>query len=209
MKYPLLLPTLLIFAWVLHHNVKKNSGDFKQSIEDYLAKESEANMSRRKDISDLPYITVPLDTLPFDITLNDEKKQLQIAEYIKEIKALSDKKMLNLMGISNTELKASYGPANLEVLSLYDQTYAKYIRTLQLFADCIYEEYPEKAVSVLEYCISIGTDISSTYELLGCHYLKNNNLPAFESLYEQIPDKESLSGKKIIDKLDRLVESKE
>lgn len=209
MKHPLLLPTLLILAWVLHHNVKKDSGDFQQSIEDYLARESEANMSRRKDISNLPYITVPLDTLPFDITLNDEKKQLQIAEYIKEIKNLADKKMLNLMGISNTELKASYGPANLEVLSLYDQTYAKYIRTLQLFADCIYEEYPEKAVLVLEYCISIGTDISSTYALLGRHYLQNGSPEKFEALYEHIPDKENLSGKKITAKLDQLREAAE
>lgn len=207
MKYSLLLPTFLIFAWVLHHNIKKNSGHVEQSITDYLAKESEANTSRRRDISGLPYITVPLDTLPFDITLKDEKKQLQIAEYIKEIKNLSNKKMLNLIGISNTELKASYGPANLEVLSLYDQTYAKYIRTLQLFADCIYEEYPEKAVSVLEYCISIGTDISATYDLLGRHYLKHNNISQFETLYEHIPDKESLSGKNTISKLDSLRES--
>ncbi len=207
MKYSLLLPTFLILAWVLHHNIRKNSDQMKQSVADYLARESEANMSRRKDISNLPYITVPLDTLPFDITLNDKKKQLQIEEYIKEIKNLSDKKMLNLMGISNTELKASYGPANLEVLSLYDQTYARYIRTLQLFADCIYEEYPKEAVSVLEYCISIGTDISATYDLLGRHYLKSNNLSQFEMLYEHIPDKESLSGKNIISKLDRLRES--
>ena len=72
---------------------------------------------------------------------------------------------MNLIGISNTDLKKSYGPANLELLSIYDQNYSRYIRTLQLMAECIYEEYPDKAAAILEYCISIGTDISGTYYL--------------------------------------------
>lgn len=204
MRHIMVLPTILILGWVLHHNIKRNTCHDKQSVSDYLAKENEANSARRKDISNLPYITVPLDTLPLDITLNDQKKQLQIADYVKEIRNLSEKKMLNLIGISNTELKAAYGPANLELLSIYDQNYSKYIRTLQLLAECIYEEYPAEAVSILEYCISIGTDISSTYELLGRHYFSQNDMEHFSALYDHIPDKESLSGKNIISKLEKI-----
>lgn len=199
---------MLILAWVIRHNIKRNTSKDHQSVKNYLAKEDEANSTRRKDISSLPYITVPLETLPLDITLNDEKKQLQIAEYIKEIHALSDKKMLNLIGISNTELKATYGPANLEVLTLYDQTYSKYIRTLHLFADCIYEEHPDKAAAILEYCLSIGTDISGSYELLGKYYLNKNDVTHFEALYQYIPDSESISGKMIVNKLEHLRNSK-
>ena len=203
MKF-LLLPSILMLCWVIHHNLKKESRPDKQSIRNYLAEEENANATRRKDLSNLPYIVVPLDTLPLDITLNDEKKQLKISEYVKEIQRLSEKKMLNLTGISNTELKAAYGPANLELLSLYDQTFARYIRTLHLLAECIYEEHPAAAVSILEYCISIGTDISGTYDLLGQYYIAHNDYAHFDALYDHIPDKESLSGKTIQNKLNHL-----
>ena len=197
-------PSILILLWVLHHNLRKNHCSDKQTVTAYLDRESAANGTRRKDLTNLPYITVPFDTLPLDITLNDEKKQLQISEYKKEIQNLSSERMLNLIGISNTELKEMYGPANLEVLTIYDQNYSRYIRTLQFFSECIYDEYPEKAAVILEYCITIGTDISGTYELLGRYYLEHNDKEHFLSLYDKIPAKDSLSGKLILSKLDQL-----
>lgn len=200
----ILMPSILALLWVLHHNLRKNNGSDKQTVDAYLNREDAANATRRKDLAKLPYVTVPFDMLPLDITLNDEKKQLKIAEYKKEIQNLSSERMLNLIGISNTELKELYGPANLDVLTIYDQNYSRYIRMLQAFSECIYEEYPEKAASIMEYCISIGTDISSTYELLGRYYLEHNDRERFLSLYDKIPVKNSISGKIISNKLDRL-----
>lgn len=202
-----LIPTILILLWVLSHNIKKSKSTYKDSVASYLAREDAANSTRKQDISELPYIEVPIQSFPFDITLNDTKKQSQITEYKKEIVNLSGKRMLNLIGLSNTDLKKTYGPANLELLSAYDQNYSRYIRTLQLLAECIYAEYPEKAAALLEYCISIGTDISGTYQLLGQYYLKHNNPLQFLDLYDKIPDKNSISGKIIINKLNDLKDS--
>jgi hypothetical protein len=203
-----LLPSILILVWVLNHNIKKNGKQTKESVSAYLAREDAANSTRRKDISTLDYIVIPLDTFPFDITLNDEKKQSKITDYKKELEALSQTKMLNLMGISNTELKEQYGIANLELLSSYDQNYSRYIRTLHLFAECIYPEHPEKAVPMLEYCIKIGTDIAGTYDLLGRFYADNQDKEHFNALYSAIPDKETLSGKRIIQHLDSIRDEK-
>ncbi|MGN0155575.1 MAG: hypothetical protein ACI4A3_14070 [Lachnospiraceae bacterium] len=201
------LPIVItILVWVLNHNIKKNKVPNKVDVRTYLAREDAANSTRKKDISKLPYIQVPIESFPFDITLNDEKKQLQIANYKEEILNLAKKPMLNLIGVSNTELKESYGPANLEILSNYDQNYSRYIRALHLYAEAIYEEYPEKAISVLEYCISIGTDISGTYDLLARYYLSKGDRQHFEALYDKIPDKTSISGKTIQSKLDRISE---
>lgn len=200
----LFLPSIIMLVWVLNHNIRRNNSHDPDRVHSYLAREDRANATRRKDLSDLPYIQVPLDQFPFDITLNDEKKQSQIAEYEKIIRNLANVRMLNLIGISNTELKEMYGPANLELLSNYDQCYAKYLRTLQLFCDTIYEEYPEQAVSVLEYCIATGTDISGTYGLLGAYYLEHGRISDFEKLYDRIPQKESISGKVIVSKLDQI-----
>lgn len=200
----ILLPSIMILIWVLNHNIRKNHCSDKEELSSFLAKEDKANASRRKDISNLDYIEVPLDSFPFDITLNDEKKQIKISEYENEIRKLSDTKMLNLIGVSNTELKERYGVANLEVLTTYDMNYSRYIRTLQLFAECIYEEYPEKAVTLLEYCLSIGTDISGTYDLLGHYYAEHGEQQKFEALYDAIPVKDSISGKVIVNKLNEI-----
>lgn len=199
-----LLPSITIMIFVLHHNLKKNKLNTKETIQAIMDRESAANFTRKQDISGLPYIKVPLDTLPLDITLNEEKKQSQIADYRQKILELSEKPMLNLIGISNTELKEKYGPANLEQLSYCDQNYSLYIRTLNLFAQCIYESYPAQAVKVLEYCLSIGTDISGTYDLLGRHYLSSGNREEFMKLYDAIPQPDSLAGKVIIRKLDSI-----
>jgi len=200
----ILLPSILILVWVLNHNVRRNNGTDKQAIANYLKHEDEVNATRKKDISDLPYVQIPFDSLPLDITLNDSKNQLKITEYQKEFQRLAETKMLNLIGISNTELKASYGPANLELLGIYDMNYGKYLRTLHLYAQTIQEEYPAKAIQVWEYAIALGTDISGTYEELGKHYLSQGRTEEFNTLYDKIPNPDSLGGKNIKQKLDRL-----
>ena len=202
----LLLPSITILILVLNYNIRKNKNKDKQSVGSYLSREDRANSSRRKDLSDLPYIEVPLNTLPLDITLNDEKKQLQISNYIKEIRSLSEQKMLNLIGVSNTDLKEQYGPANLEILTVYDQNYSRYLRDLHLLADCIYEEFPTEAVAIWEYCLSIGTDISGTYINLGQYYLSKQDKESFMKLYDYIPVADSISGKTIINKLSTIEE---
>lgn len=198
------LPSVMVLCAVLHHNLRKNNVGNPNAVKSFLDRESAANGTRRKDISSLPYISVPFNELPLDITLKDEKKQSLIADYKKTIENLSEKKMLNLIGVSNTELKEQFGPANLDALALCDQNYSNYIRTLHLYAETIYEEHPGAAAVILEYCLSIGTDISGTYDLLGRHYLKNGQTDLFLSLYEKIPNRESISGKVILNKLDEL-----
>lgn len=202
---PIIITTLV---WVLNHNIKRNKVNNKETVRDYLKREEEANFVRKKDISNLPYIKVPLDKLPIDITLNDEKKQSKIEKYRKEIEYLSDKTMLNLIGITNTELKEQYGVANLDKLMTYDQNYARMLSNLQWYAAEIYDEYPAEAVRIMEYMVDTGTDIIGTFELLGRYYAGINDMEAFNSLFDRIPDKSSVSGKTIISKLEHIIEDK-
>lgn len=205
---PFTLPVVItILVAVLNHNINKNKDKAgKVTVSSYLKREENANSVRRKDISGLPYVHVPIESLLIDITLNDEKKQSQIEKYRKEIEYLSDKQMLNLIGVSNTELKESYGVANLDKLSACDLNYGRMFSNLQNYAAAIYDEYPENAVKIMEYMIREGTDISSTYEMLGNHYLSTNDRASFDKLFPRIPDRKSVSGKTIISKLNQILE---
>ncbi|MBR1597782.1 MAG: hypothetical protein IJ661_02580 [Lachnospiraceae bacterium] len=198
---------ITILVAVLNHNINKNRDtDGKVTVSSFLKREENANSVRRKDISNLPYIHIPFESLPLDITLNDEKMQSKIEKYLKELEYLSDKQMLNLIGVTNTELKEQYGVANLDRLTTYDLNYGKALSNLQWYASAIYEEHPKEAVEIMEYMIKEGTDISTTYELLGTYYAGVNDRASFDRLFPRIPDRDSVSGKTILAKLNQILE---
>jgi hypothetical protein len=193
----------------------------------FWSRESEANSVRRKDISDLDYIEIPLDSLPMDELLtHNEKKSYDI------ILNLSSENILNLSSYSNTDLKMMYGPANLDELSRCDDNFTTLIRTLHKAGETLTpsgitatlkknngsytgdttptEIEPDEidntasAIKFLEYSISIGSDMSSTYELLGEIYFKTGNRTAFEKLYENADKLSSISKPVIISKLNSI-----
>ena len=105
------LPVSLIFCtivmgFLLMYERKKHAREAKRRENNFWQRENEANFTRRKDISQLPYIKIPYDSLPFIQNAHGE-----IAEYQKELLSFKDSKLLNLSGLSNTDLKLMYGIA--------------------------------------------------------------------------------------------------
>lgn len=58
--------SFLALCFVVSRNVSRFKKTHGQSRESLLERESEANSVRKADISTLPYIEIPLDTLPVD-----------------------------------------------------------------------------------------------------------------------------------------------
>ena len=50
---------VLIICAVIAYNKKKSDRAMQKNSDSFWSKEREANMTRRKDISNLPYITIP------------------------------------------------------------------------------------------------------------------------------------------------------
>lgn len=101
----------------------------------------------------------------------------------RELCNLSDSKILNLTGISNTELRLTYGTANLDLLTAYDQNFTTLIRTLQKWGtQLVSAGNPSDAITVLSYAVSIGSDIAGTYALLARLYKEQGQLQKIEEL---------------------------
>ena len=100
----------IIFLIILNVTIRKNDSRQTKREEDFWGQERAANFARRKDISNLEYLTIPAEKIPHN--LHTEAEEILVN--------LSNCKMLNLAGITNTELKLTYGAANLEELSEYD-----------------------------------------------------------------------------------------
>ncbi|MCL2254331.1 MAG: hypothetical protein FWC09_07780 [Lachnospiraceae bacterium] len=150
--------------------------------------ESQANSTRRKSLDDLDYITIPFETLPFDVLSDDET----IADYHTTVRSISEKPIVNLSCISNTELKLRYGAPNITILSRFDSAYTVLARTLQQWAVKLNEDgFVKEAMDVLEFAVSTKTDVSGTYFLLAEIYM---NLGMSEKITSLIDTAESLNS---------------
>ena len=107
--------------------------------------------------------------VPASVVINMLYKQI--------IMTLKDLPVVNFTGISNTELKLRYGAPNIDILTQYDQNYTLLVRTLQQWAQELYDAgCIEEACHMLEFAVSTGTDISGTYRLL-CRIYKEQHTP--------------------------------
>ncbi len=171
----------VVFLIWLQYEIKKHSRYDRKKEKEYWAREQEANSTRKQSLDGLTYITIPLDSLPMDILTDDEV----VKEYHETIKTLSTEKIVNFTGISNTDLKLQYGVGNLPLLSQYDQCYTTLARTLQQWGQKLYDNgYKSECLTVLEFAIETGTDVSGTYRLLAQMYVKNGDKEKLLSLKE-------------------------
>lgn len=67
MAFPF-LGLFIIFLSVAAYYRKRATAQQKKVTEDFWSREDQANQIRRKDISNLPYITIPLEKFPIGIS---------------------------------------------------------------------------------------------------------------------------------------------
>lgn len=194
---------IIVLSYLIARSSVFYKKDHEKASRKFWERESEANTVRKKDISSLPYIHVPLDKLPIAaLTMIDEAK---LAE---DITKLAEKKLLNLAQYTNTDLKIMYGPANLEILSICDNDYTSLIRLLDKSARCLIEnDMKEEAKSFLSFGIDIGSDISTTYAMLGKIYAEAGDKKAFNELVNKASKLNGLSKNSILTKLDDIKSS--
>lgn len=166
---------------IVSYQTKKNKKKTQENNEAFWARETKANNVRRKDISGLPYIKIPFDSLPF---IDTEDYDIDTCQ--KELRALEGKKILNLSGFSNTDLKLEYGVANLTQLSEYDENCTRMFRTLaNLGYHLSRAGHHREAVAFLEFGIECGTDISRNFFVLADEYISAGEYRKAETLLEK------------------------
>lgn len=168
----IIIASSLIFMIIIQIAIRRNTKIEKKRDSDFWEKEREANFTRKKPLDDLEYITIPESLLIIEDNITDPN----IIEDIEKLKDLSAKRIVNLTGLTNTELKLAYGAANITALSEYDDNFNSLVITLQNLAETyVAIDKKEKAVEILEYAISIGSDISKSFFLLADLYSENGN----------------------------------
>jgi hypothetical protein len=189
---PVLPLLVLVFVAWLQIQLRKSSKQ-NTSADDFWSREEKANLTRRKDISALNYISIDINKLPLE-----DKEDQTINSYRDTIMKLSERKILNLTGHTNTELKELYGVANLNLLTEYDNNYITLVSILYKWSLRLYDSgYITESQAVLEYALALKSDVTGTYKLLAKIYKLQNSSEKIEGLIRlvseiQIHDKDKL-----------------
>lgn len=190
-------PVVFIWIGILHHLKNRASKSEENQSKQFWKAEHDANSVRKKDIGNLPYIHIDTEKLPFKDTTDPKLLEIQ-----STIETLSTKKIVNLSGLSNTDLKATYGPANLDTLTACDTNFTELIRTLSNWGTYLYEQGQlQDARAVLEYGILCKTDIKNNYVLLAKIYHENNEISKISYLIEQAETLQTLMKSSILSSL--------
>ncbi|MDD6306139.1 MAG: hypothetical protein PUA75_04225 [Clostridiales bacterium] len=196
------LGLFIIICSILSLLRKKHTKRQNNISDKFWEKERIANQTRRQDIRDLPYITIPLEKFPIGILENDTIKECE-----NILSELSEKRILNLGTQTNTDLKLAYGSANLSSLTEYEQNFTTLCQTLVTYASALLsEEQPSSAQTVLEYGISIGSDVSQNFLLLADIYKSQGAVGKIEELIATAEQLDSLMKHSILEKLNQKLE---
>lgn len=174
-----MIGAVLIICGIIAYNKRKSDRAAQKATDSFWSKEREANLTRRKDISQLPYITIPYESLPLDKLPESE----EYTAAVRQLHSLSGKQILDLSGQTNTDLKLSYGAANLPVLMECDQNFLVLIRTLSRMAGLLSDAGNDDAAeSILRFSIDAGSTIRSDFEQLAGIYGKRRDYQKLDAL---------------------------
>ena len=157
-----LFTTFIIFVAFIHLMIRRSDQAKKDADAEFFRKEHEASFVRKKSLDGLDYIVIPLDELPFGAMPGDP----EVIHAENTVRKLADKKIVNLTGISNTDLKLKYGTANITPLTEYDTNYLELARVLNKWGKALYQSgrYTE-AAQVLSFAVHTGSDVTQTWHL--------------------------------------------
>ncbi|MCR4658394.1 MAG: hypothetical protein K5770_19510 [Lachnospiraceae bacterium] len=186
MFFPIFTTIGLILAFFSVYMRRSRKG-IDSELKNFWDRELKANSVRKQPLTDIIYIEPDFSALPFDEAPSDDA----VKDYQDRLLALKDKKIVNLSGVTNTDLKLKYGVANLDYLSSCDENYTELVKNLYLWANALYSSgKKEEAVKVLEYGVfDIHTDVRSHYRLLADIYASDFDFEAIE--------KETLEAEKL------------
>ncbi|MBR6223784.1 MAG: hypothetical protein IKQ71_10160 [Lachnospiraceae bacterium] len=206
-----IFPVVFVLLLTLKHIIDKSSQGMGEDKKAFLEKESEANFVRRQNIDNLPYIRIKLSKLPMGVYEGDDERiAYDIKTSEEELTALSEKRILNLSGVSNTELKLTYGPANLDALSSYDENYTRLIFNLNRLGLALFEAgLIKESEDTLYYACELGSDIRATYNTLLDIYSARNDKEAILNLSAIAGKLNSLPAANIREHIDACLTSME
>ncbi|MBP5276424.1 MAG: hypothetical protein J6Z07_06510 [Lachnospiraceae bacterium] len=177
MIFPVFASVIVFCIW-LAYEIRKSNKRGEKAEKAFWDKEAEADNTRKMPLDDLHYIVIPDEIFkPFlkengEFIETDESTEKVLFDAVTAFKHLKNSKIVNFSNITNTDLKLTYGAANLPELTLYDQNFVLLMRTLQSMGEYFHAAGDkETSKLMLEFAVSSGSDSIGTFKLLSSIYI--------------------------------------
>ena len=182
MVAPIIIACTLVFCAWLAYEKNKHTRLQRAESKKFWQREEQANHTRNKDISQLEYFSVDSSTIPSN-TYNSQQIELAKNQIFTDL----EKKMIDLSGYSNTDLKLAYGVGNFSLLSTYDANYNTFLLHLSQLATAYRdEEYWDDAENCYHLCLKLGSQKISDYTGLAKTYLATDRPEEVSALISEI-----------------------
>ncbi len=180
--FPSIFVCFLIFVAWMHYEKRKSSRLQEQKSQEFWQREEEANHTRNKDISELPFFTPDLAHIPMTQT-EDEN----VAYYQDKVRGSLDLPMMNLSEYTNTDLKLAYGTGNFKTLSDYDENFNTFLMNLSNLGKAYFRAgYYQEAAGVYRFCLDSGSAKSTDYKALAGAYASLGETSKIRSLIREV-----------------------
>lgn len=165
------LTAFMVFIIVIAVLRARSTKADKERTDAFWKRENEANSVRRVDLSTITYYTFDFSGLP-----EAPEGNADLASAYEAITLAAEKRLLNLNGISNTDLKLTYGPQNLDELTIYGDNFSALENAVFQYGVALHDAgYLTEAIRTLEKGIALPTDLTQNYMKLADYYEENGN----------------------------------
>ncbi|MBQ8528080.1 MAG: hypothetical protein IJ429_06355 [Lachnospiraceae bacterium] len=191
----LIFASFTIFGFWLTITLRKSRILNEKAESDFWENESMANSVRKKQLEESDFVVFPFDKLPTEESFSPNP----VPECLTHLLSLTDKKMVNLNGISNTEVKKRFGAANMTILSEYDANYELFVKNIYLLCQHLYDiGRKDEALMLSEETILTGTDSLSHYKLIIQIYQEQGNNAGIDWLRQKAESLHSITKAAIL-----------
>jgi len=179
-----------VFGIWLTFQLRKSRNLNEKAESDFWENERMANSVRKKQLEASDFVTFPFDKLPTEESFAPDP----VPDSLPILLSLADQKMINLNGISNTEVKKRFGAANITILTEYDGNYELFVKNIYLLCQYLYDiGRKDEALLLSEETILTGTDSLSHYKLIIQIYQEQGNAAGISWLTEKAQELHSIT----------------
>lgn len=185
MNFPFpFLTIFLIGIIMLAIKLRQAQKSHDEKVDRFWEKERDADMTPPKDLDRIEYVKMPLSDFAMGEYFDSEIEMIEEA-----LSGCANNRMININGMTNTDIKLEYGAANLEQIAEYGDNFSRMTLLLCDYAKALMEkEDYERAQRVLEFGYEVGSDISSNYMLLGDCYAASGDRTKLDALIADLPN---------------------
>lgn len=201
--FPVLFILFIIFiVWLNVERMRSERKDIQRQNE-FWQMENDANSVRRQPLDNLPYVTIPDELLLPNLSSSLPEDDAELRRCNDILTSLKSERILNLTGKTSTDIKMSYGAANLSQLDEYDQNFTLFAQTIYAYGEQLHKlGFDHEAIKVLRFGIDSLSDISGNYKLLATLYIKYGQSEKLEELKKTAEGLDSLMKGTILRYLD-------